>query len=644
MINEKLLHKFIINDNFIGRYGDLVTEVVVPYQEKILNDEIPGVEKSHAIENFRAAARIVEGGSCDTEFYGMVFQDSDVAKWLEAAAYSLIRHPDSNLLKRCDHVIDLLGRAQREDGYLNTFFTVKEPGKEWTNLCEAHELYCAGHMMEAAVAYYEATGKNKLLGIMCRMADCIYRHFIEEKAPGYPGHPEIELALMRLYYAVKDDRYKELSEHFINVRGVDADFFKNEGANRGWTVWGNGGDPLYAQNHAPVRNQDKAVGHAVRGVYLYSGMADVAFESKDESLTEACRTLWNDIVHCRMYITGAIGSAYEGEAFTKDYHLPNDTVYGETCAAIGLIFFAKRMLFLEKKSEYADVMEKALYNCVLAGMQQDGKRFFYVNPLEVIPGISGEAVTHRHSLPQRPEWFACACCPPNVARLINSIGMYAWDVEENTVFSHLYIGGTLNVTDEAGGCIEVRTDYPVSGKVEYIFHPSDREMKMTLAVRIPYWSSNTVIRQNDSEIKYLIKDGYAYVEGCFTEGDVVELTMDMDIRMVYASPKVSADSGRACIMRGPLVYCAEGVDNEGKILDLSIKSDGEKYCSDKADFYGNYIIYADGFRTKEQGNGNFGGLYSFEKPVKQPCKIKFVPYYTWGNRGINEMRVWMPFE
>ena len=637
MINEKLLHSFVINDNFLGRYGNLVTDVVIPYQEKILKDEIPGVEKSHAVENFKAAARVVKTGHCDDEFYGMVFQDSDVAKWLEAAAYSLIRRPDPELEARCDSIIELIGSAQRENGYLNTYFTVKAPGKEWSNLCEAHEMYCAGHMIEAAVAYYEATGKDKLLTVMCRMADCIYEHFIDEKAPGYPGHPEIELALMRLFYATGNEKYRELSGHFIDVRGVDADFFKNESAARGWTVWGNGGDPEYAQNHAPVRDQDKAVGHAVRGVYLYSGMADAAFESGDESLINACRTLWKDIVNCQMYVTGAVGASYEGEAFTKDYHLPNDTVYGETCAAIGLIFFAKRMLALEKKGEYADVMERALYNCVLAGMQQDGKRFFYVNPLEVIPGISGEAATHRHSLPQRPEWFACACCPPNVARLLNSISMYAWDVQDKTVFSHLFVGGVLDVTDETGGCIEVLTDYPVSGSVKYIFHPSAGKMQMTLAVRIPYWSQNTVIKRNGEPVEYVPQNGYAYIEGYFAEGDIVELETDMSIRAVFASPKVSADSGKVCIMRGPLVYCAEGVDNSGSVLDLSVRKDGLKFCSEKADFYGNYTITVQGFRTEA-----VEGLYSFDRPDKVPCDIKLIPYYTWGNRGINQMRVWMP--
>ncbi|HEX3020914.1 MAG TPA: beta-L-arabinofuranosidase domain-containing protein, partial [Lachnospiraceae bacterium] len=414
-----LLKNFTVSDNFLGRYERLVNDVVIPYQEKVLNDEIEDAEKSHAIENFRAAAKMIATGKCDEEFYGMVFQDSDVAKWLEAAAYTLLKYPDQELEKRCDEVIDLIGQAQHEDGYLNTYFTVKEPDKRWTNLQEAHELYCAGHMMEAAVAYAESTGKTKLLSIMSNMADHMYQRFFKEGVPGYSGHPEVELALMRLYRCTRNEKYKELAEHFINVRGVDSDYFSKERQKNKWTVWGS--DPSnkeYTQSHAPVREQVKAVGHAVRAVYLYTGMADVASETKDQVLANACETLWENITESRMYVTGAIGSAYEGEAFTKDYHLPNDTAYAETCASIGLIFFSRKMLDLNKNGKYADVMERALYNCVLAGMQLDGERFFYVNPLEVIPGISGESVTHHHALPQRPKWFACACCPPNVARLL----------------------------------------------------------------------------------------------------------------------------------------------------------------------------------------------------------------------------------
>ncbi len=650
-----MLKRFTVSGGFMGRYEKLVSDVVIPYQEKVLNDEIEGAEKSHAIENFRAAAQMLKTGCCGEEFYGMVFQDSDVAKWLEAAAYSLYRHPDPELQKRCDDVIDLIESAQQKDGYLNTYFTVKEPDRRWTNLQEAHELYCAGHMMEAAVAYYECTGKEKLLNVMCKMADHIYKRFVEDKAEGYPGHPEVELALMRMFRCTGNVKYKELAEHFINVRGVDSNFFIHERERYPWSVWGGKSrDMAYFQCHAPVREQKKAVGHAVRAAYLYTGMADAAAESHDESLKQACKTLWENIVNCRMYVTGGIGSAYEGEKFTVDYHLPNDTAYAETCASIALIFFARKMLDLEKNGGYADVMERALYNCVLAGMELNGTRFFYVNPLEAVPGISGEAVTHHHALPTRPKWFSCACCPPNVARLLTSLGRYAWGQEGDTLYSHLFISGTLDVSDTLGGKIHVETEYPYGNRVTYRFEPDGEKMQTALAIRLPGWSGNTTITLNGAKIAYENKDGcayvkngakiacenkdgYAYVKGAFLKGDTLEVIFDMEVKRIFASLSVSADSGRVAFQRGPLVYCLEGVDNGGDVLSLSVKKDGdvETIQSDKL---GAIVeIHADGYRTEKSGS-----LYSFKRPEVTPCVLKLIPYYAWANRGLNEMRVWIP--
>lgn len=631
------LKNFIMGEGFLGRYERLIKDSVIPYQEKALRDEIEDAEKSHAIENFRLAATKLETGICEEEFYGMVFQDSDVAKWLEAAAYSLLKYPDEELEQRCDEVIDLIGRAQHQDGYLNTYFTVKEPDKRWTNLEEAHELYCAGHMMEAAVAYAECTGKTKLLDIMCRMADHIYQHFIAEGAEGYPGHPEIELALMRMYRGTNNTKYKDLAEHFINVRGVDSDFFIKESERYPWTVWGNNShDKEYTQCHAPLREQQKAVGHAVRAVYLYTGMADVANETNDDQLVEACKTLWDNITQCRMYVTGAIGSAYEGEAFTKDYHLPNDTAYAETCASIALIFFARKMLDLEKHSKYADTMERALYNCVLAGMQLDGTKFFYVNPLEVIPGISGEAVTHRHALPERPKWFACACCPPNVARLLSSLGRYAWSIDGSTIYSHLFIDGELKLENEIHGKVNVKTEYPYDNKVVYNFLPEETVMKLTLAIRLPEWSDKTVIMLNNSIIEYQNINGYAYIVGDFTKKDEIVVSFDMSIKRIYSSEKVSANSGKIAISRGPFIYCAEGIDNDGNVLGLSISKDANAEFNASQELGGIVEITIDGFRT-----GCENSLYTFKRPKKEACKIKLIPYYAWGNRGLNQMRVWL---
>ena len=627
-------------EGFLPDCQRLVKEQVIPYQYEILNDRLEGVEKSHALEIFRIAAKKTAGNPVTEEFYGMVFQDSDVAKWLEAAAYSLTVQPDPELEKEIDGVVELLASAQQEDGYLNSYFTVKEPERRWTNLQEAHELYCAGHLMEAACAYYEATGKDGFLKVMEKNADCIYEQFMNHCPKGYSGHPEVELALMRLYRASGNSKYKELAQHFVDVRGEAPNYFMEEKAKRGWNVWGPTGndaeDTDYTQSTLPVRQQKDAVGHAVRAVYLYTAMADLANETGDAGLKEACETLWKSITHRRMYVTGGIGSTVIGEAFTVDYDLPNATVYAETCASIGLMFFARRMLELEAKGEYADVMERALYNTVLAGMQLDGKRFFYVNPLEVVPGISGKAATQRHDLPQRPQWYACACCPPNVARVLSSIGSYAYSEGEEALFLHLYLGGT--VKSAKGYSLSCETGYPHCGAVRYVFHG---EQEAVLALRIPGWSRNTALTVNGEavDLAAAVRDGYAMLNRQFHEGDVIELTLDMTPRKVFASSKIPADTGCAAVQRGPLVYCAEGVDNGGDILSLSLNRDGALREEDfDAGLLGGVVpVLADGWRTQQMED-----LYTASRPGREKTEIRMVPYYTWGNRGLNQMRVWLP--
>lgn len=641
LLMYELLKKFTIRDDFFDHYEKLIKDVVIPYQEKVLKDEIKDAAKSHAIENFIQAGKVLETGSREDEFYGMVFQDSDVAKWLEATAYSLSLFPDEALEKRCDEIIELIEKAQHPDGYLNTYFTMKSPEKRWTNLFEAHELYCAGHMMEAAVAYAKSTGKNKLLNIMSRMADHIYNHFIVEKAEGYPGHPEVELALMRMYRATGNEKYLELSKHFVNVRGVDSDYFAKETKNRDWYVWNmDSKDKENTQSHAPVREQKEAVGHAVRAVYLYTGMADLAAATGDTTLVKACENLWENLTNRRMYVTGAIGSAYEGESFTKDYHLPNDTAYAETCAAIGLIFFARKMIDLKKDSKYADVMERAFYNGVLAGMELDGTRFFYVNPLEVIPGISGMAKTHHHALAQRPKWFSCACCPPNVARLLPSIASYAWCEEGDTIYSNLYIGGTLDVSDTLGGKIIIETTYPNQGQIQYKFEPVEKEMHMTLAIRVPSWSEKTEILLNGKKLEYESKAGYVYVSGPFTKGDVVMLNLDMKVNRIFAKNTISENNGKVALSRGPFIYCIEGVDNEEDILSLRVNKDSEVHLIKEiteGTLSGIIEITLEGYKLSTEDHP-----YTTNRPKANPCKIKAVPYYVWGNRGLNQMRVWIP--
>ncbi len=620
-------------EGFLRSYQKLVKEVAIPYQYDVLRDQAEGVEKSHVMANFANAGAVLSGKDPGDGFYGMVFQDSDGAKWLEAVAYSLELFPDPELEEKADAFIELIRAAQDEDGYLNTRFTIKDRDRRWQNLSEGHELYCAGHMMEAGIAYYEATGKRTLLDVVIKNAEHIYRRFITEGKKGFPGHPEIELALMKLYRCTGDRRWLELAGHFLDERGQDPEFFAKESRERGWYVWGSmPADPFYNQSHAPVREQSDAVGHSVRAVYLYTAMADLASETGDQELLAACRRLWESIVKRRMYITGGIGSTVQGEAFTVDFDLPNDTVYAETCASIGLIYFASRMLETEVKGEYGDVMELALYNTVLAGMQLDGKRFFYVNPLEVVPGISGVAVTHQHDLPQRPAWYACACCPPNVARTLSSIARYAYGASADTGYCHLFVSGEVDFGN--GLVVSCATEYPYGFTVRY----EVKEGEGNLSVRIPGWSTKTSVSRNGEKLEVKTREGYQYFEGLKT-GDVLELTLDDSPRFIYASSRVPADSGRAAMKRGPLVYCLEGVDNEGDVLSLSLDTREMPVPDGGVPGLPEDVVSlrVRGFRQEKTED-----LYMNHPPVVTPCEIRAIPYYAWGNRGENQMRVWIP--
>lgn len=617
-------------EGFTGKYQKLIKEKVIPYQYRVLNDLNEKTEKSHVIKNFINAAKALRGEDTDDGFYGMVFQDSDAAKWLEAVAYSLALFPDKELEETADKLIEIISSAQDKDGYLNTYYTVKDKDKRWTNILEGHELYCSGHFIEAACAYYEATGKDKLLEIMKKNADHICDVFINGGHRGYPGHPEIELALLRLFEVTKDEKYLTLAKHFIDIRGVDPHYYEKERQSRDWTVWnGDGRNHYYQQSYAPVREQKDAVGHSVRAVYLYTAMADLASRTEDKELYEACKNLWHSIVRKRMYVTGAIGSTVHGEAFTVDYDLPNDTVYGETCASIGLMFFARQMLQNEIKSEYADIMERAFYNTVLGGMEITGERFFYVNPLEVIPGISQNACTHHHVLTQRPKWYNCACCPPNVARLVSSLGTYAYGEKDDTCFCHLFCDGKVSFTN--GASLTCETDYPYGFTVRYTVSGKGK-----LAVRIPQWSKSYTLKINSKETATEKKDGYVYLD--FSDGDEIELTLDGTPKFIYADRKAPALTGMTAIMRGPLVYCFEGIDNEGDILSLSLKRHGtikEKAITD-ATLGKTVMLEIEGYKAECEDS-----LYSENEPTYTPCTLKAVPYYLWGNRGENQMRVWM---
>ncbi|OCT15490.1 hypothetical protein A8709_15555 [Paenibacillus pectinilyticus] len=644
-------NKVRVQDTFWNRFTELVRDTVIPYQWQALNDEIPDAEPSHAIRNFRIAAGLEEG-----EFGGFIFQDSDLAKWLEAVGYSLAATPNPALEEMADDIIDVIGKAQHKNGYINTYFTLKEPGKTWTNLYEAHELYCAGHMMEAAVAYYDATGKRKLLDIVCKFADHIETVFGPQHGQirGYDGHQQIELALVKLSQATGEERYLKLAQFFIDERGADPNFFIEECKQReGYSYWTGKQEPIptvqqmaYNQADKPVREQDKAMGHSVRAVYMYTAMADLARLTGDQELLAACRRLWENTTKKQIYITGGIGATHHGEAFTFDYDLPNDTVYAETCASIGLIFFAQRMLLAEAKSDYADVMERALYNNVIGSMSQDGKHYFYVNPLEVWPKASDMNPGRRHVKAVRQKWFGCSCCPPNVARLLSSLNSYVYTSSpaENTIYMHLFIGSEANFTLAAGEvAFTQQSSLPWKGEVRLEFTAAPASA-ITLALRIPSWSrGQAVLTINNVKTEYETLNGYAMVNRQWMPGDTAQWELALDAQLITAHPQIRVNAGKIAIERGPIVYCLEEVDNGTPLAVVSLDYTKGLTSQFDANFLGGAVI------VEAEGLADETTTWEEDTPYRpltlqsetKKVKLKAVPYYLWGNRGEGEMTVWI---
>lgn len=690
-----------ITDSFWGREQELVRREVIPYQWDALNDRIPDAAPSYCMHNFKVAGRMMRekrqqgdkyvapaytyrgfealpenpADPDPDKFYGCLFQDSDFAKWIEAVGYSLVNHPDPELEKTADEAIDIVCAAQAENGYLDTYYIINGMDRIFTNLRDHHELYCFGHLLEGAVSYYQATGKDKLLQAAMKYADFIATKFGPEegKCKGYPGHEIAEMALAKLYEVTGEQKYLDLSRFFLDMRGTKPYYFDREEKERSQYENRSFKEPdpeeirgFYHQAHLPVREQSEAVGHAVRAVYLYSGMADVARLTGDEAMYEACLRLWKDIVEKKLYITGGIGGTHMGEAFSYAYDLPNDTAYSETCAAIGLAFFARRMLEIEADQSYGDVMEQALYNTVLAGMALDGKSFFYVNPLEVLPEACKKDERKYHVKPVRQKWFGCACCPPNIARIVSSFGAYVYTASEDTLYTHLYAGSRISCSI-GGRALDVKqeSNFPWEGQVKLTLH-AEEEVKGTLAFRIPGWCTEATaeIRRGgrtlytctmnngvlscdaagsgEIEKGAQIRKGYLYLENEWQSEDEVLLNFPMEIRCLRANPMVRENIGRVALMRGPLCYCMEEADN-GKNLHLlqidtaalpqaiveTTKELGHEMC----------ILKAFGKRMTEN---NTTELYCAYGPVaKEDIMLTFVPYYAWNNRGEGEMSVWV---
>lgn len=553
-------------------------------------------EKTGRISNFDKAA-----GKLDGEFIGIYFNDSDVYKVLEGAAYSIMNNPDQALERYVDGIIDKIAEAQQEDGYLNTYFTLVEPGRRWTDM-ERHEDYCAGHLIEAAVAYYNATGKRKFLDVACKFANHMYTVFIDGSKHWVVGHQELELALVKLYHVSDNKRYLELAQWFLEERGHG--YGVGEGI---WskTEWG----PKYCQDDKPVREMSDIGGHAVRAMYMYSGMADVAAVTGDRGFIDALDRLWDSTVNRNMYITGGIGSSKENEGFTEDYDLPNDSAYCETCASVGMVYWNHRMNLLHRKSSYADIVEKSMYNGVLAGVSLDGKKFFYVNPL----WANG---THN-----RQEWYDCSCCPTQISRFIPSIGSYVYAVNENSIFINQYIAGTADITVGNNNVkITQNTRYPWEGSVNFVVEPQNIT-GFGVKLRFPGWCKSASVKINNTYVQDIkFQDGYICLEEEWISGDSITVEFDMPIEMVHADPRVKVNQGRSAMQRGPIVYCFEEIDNTKDLDDIILGPDIKIFTEHRAELLGGVVVL-----TVKSGDKAYTA----------------VPYYAWNNRTPGSMQVWM---
>lgn len=566
----------------------------LPRIDKHAEVTLPACIRQCEVETQRVKNFAIAGGLEPGEFKGLVYDDSDLYKMIEGCSYSLMNHPNPGLEKKLDEIIGKIAAAQQKDGYLMTYFILGDLSRRWTNM-DKHEMYCCGHLIEAAVAYYNATGKRSLLDVAIKYADHIDNTFGEGKKTWVPGHQEIELAFVKLYRVTKDERYLKLSHWLLEQRG------------RGLGDWQ---AKDYYQDLKPVSRLSKISGHAVRAMYMFTGMADLASITKDTSYVHALDRLWDDVVHTKMYATGGIGSSRKNEGFTDDYDLPNAEAYCETCASVGMVFWNQRMNMLKGDGKYIDILEKAMYNGALAGISLSADRFFYVNPLE------SDGTHHRQP------WYGTACCPSQISRFLPSVGNYVYATSSGALWVNLYMGSEATMTiDNVPVSVRQTTRYPWEGKVRLSVHPK-RKAKFTVKLRLPDWCARYTLAVNGKEYEAPEELQYLAIDRLWEPGDEITFDMDMPVEVVAADPRVKANVGKRALQRGPLVYCMEETDNpEYDEASLSASM--------------NYVTafepgLLEGVVTITAANGD--DLY------------KFVPYYAWDNREPGKMKVWVDYK
>lgn len=612
--------KVRIIDNFWRPKLEKVSTVTIPVC--IDQTEV----KTPRIRNFEIAA-----GKRKGKFEGIFYDDSDVFKALEAIAYSLKNHPDAALEKKADDWIDLIAAAQLPDGYINTYYTLQFLDKRWTDM-SMHEDYNGGHLIEAAVAYFDATGKRKLLDVAIRFADHFDSLFGPGKRDWVTGHQELELALVKLYNNTQQKKYLQLADWLLSERG------HKKAVGYTWTDWK---DTAYAQDSKPVREQKEITGHAVRAMYMYTGAADVAAHTGDQGYMQAMKTVWEDVVYRNMYITGGIGSSGSNEGFSVDYDLPNENAYCETCASVGMVLWNQRMGMLTGEGKYIDVLEKSLYNGALDGISLAGDKFFYGNVL----ASNGKQA--------RRDWFGTACCPANIARLIESIGNYVYGYNDNSIWVNLFVGSQTEIgLKNQQVVIQTQTNYPWEGAVGILVSPQKKE-RFALRVRYPGWVSGeavpgglyayenekplslTMVSINKQPVKYTIEKGYLVIDREWAPNDQVSISFPMDIRRVYSRSEVKANVERVALQRGPIIYCVEGTDNEGKALNIVLPKSAQVVTAHQQ-------VLTEQVISLEAEATVLSVMPGGENVQAVKKKIKAVPYYTWNNRGAGQMLVWLP--